>query len=100
MKMKSSKRPSGAKLRPSVLTSGYGFRRPNGSRRAIAALLQARFFVAPSHGTSAPAASMGVPCGTPSGVPVPRTRSANPHGTARPFAGVNGFLQSVLGAKP
>ena len=29
---------------------------------------------------------MGAPCGKPSGLPLPRLRSANPHGVARPFS--------------
>lgn len=90
--------PRSAKVSASVLTRGYGFDRPKGSRRAIAALLQARFFVAQSHGISASAVSMGVPCGTPSGVPDPRTRSVNPHGAARLLTGARGLLQSVRGA--
>lgn len=36
--------PRGDKVHPSELTIGYGFSRPKGSRRAIAALLQAWFF--------------------------------------------------------
>lgn len=49
-------------------------------------LLAVRF-----HGLIAP--FMGVPCGKPSGLPFPKTRSVNPHGIARPLTGAGDSLQ-------
>ena len=43
------------------------------------------------HGLIAP--FMGVPCGKPSGLPFPKTRSVNPHGIARPLTGAGDSLQ-------
>lgn len=57
-------------------------------------------FVVRTHGLIAPALYRFcglMPCGNPSGLPFPLTRSANPHGVAHPLAGVCGFIQQVKG---
>lgn len=54
-----------------------------------------------THGRIAPALyrSCGLmPCGNPSGLPFPTTRSANPHGVALLLAERGGFRQFVVGA--
>lgn len=54
-----------------------------------------------THGLIAPALYRFrglMPCGKPSGLPFPKTRSANPHGVALLLAEESGFRQSVLGA--
>lgn len=56
-----------------------------------------------THGLIAPALDQScglMPCGKPSGLPFPKTRSANPHGVAHLLAEVSGFRHSVLGAQP
>ena len=56
-----------------------------------------------THGLIAPALyrSCGLmPCGKPSGLPLPLSRSANPHGVAHLLAEVSGFRQFVVGALP
>lgn len=54
-----------------------------------------------THGLIAPALyrSCGLmPCGKPSGLPLPLSRSANPHGVAHLLAEVSGFRQLDKGA--
>ena len=54
-----------------------------------------------SHGLIAPALYRFcglMPCGKPSGLPLPLSRSANPHGVAHLLAEVCGFRQSDKGA--
>ena len=56
-----------------------------------------------THGLIAPALDQScglMPCGKPSGLPLPTTRSANPHGVAHLLAEVSGFRQFVVGALP
>lgn len=78
----------------------------NSSRRMTAALSRIRdvafsFGGCPTHGLIAPAwlRFCGLmPCGHPSGWPLPTTRSANPHGVALPLGGGGRPHQSVVGA--
>lgn len=56
-----------------------------------------------THGLIAPALDQScglMPCGKPSGLPLPTTRSANPHGVAHLLAEVSGFRKFVVGAQP
>ena len=56
-----------------------------------------------THGLIAPALDQScglMPCGKPSGLPLPTTRSANPHGVAHLLAEVSGSRQFVVGALP
>lgn len=72
------------------------------SRRMTAAPFAAfSFGGVRTHGLIAPALRSVcglMPCGKPSGLPLPTTRSANPHGVAHLLAGVSGFHQFVVGA--
>lgn len=55
----------------------------------------------PTHGLIAPALRQFcglMPCGNPSGLPFPSTRSANPHGVAHPHSGGERLSQRELGA--
>lgn len=75
-------------------------------RRMTAALSLSRdvaflFGGCPTHGLIAPAwlRFCGLmPCGHPSGWPVPKFRSANPHGVALPLGGGGRLFESNLGA--
>lgn len=61
------------------------------------------FGVVRTHGLIAPALDQScglMPCGKPSGLPLPTTRSANPHGVAHLLAEVSGSRQFVVGALP
>lgn len=87
-------------IHESLLTGGRGFDRPNKSyRRTIAAPIRGVFHgrIVQTHGDIAPAFLMGAPCGKPSGLPFPVTRSVNPHGVAHPLTGVGGKAQFVTG---
>jgi hypothetical protein len=80
-----------------------GFSRPKSSRRTTAAPARGVFHfgrLVRTHGLIASVSFMGVPCGTPQGVPVPIARSANPHGAARPLAGARGLIQLAIGVQP
>lgn len=59
------------------------------------------FGVVRTHGLIAPALRLVcglMPCGNPSGLPLPVARSANPHGVAHLMAGVSGIQQFATGA--
>lgn len=56
-----------------------------------------------THGLIAPALDQScglMPCGKPSGLPLPVLRSANPHGVAHLLAEVSGSRQCNTGAQP
>ena len=58
-------------------------------------------FVVRTHGLIAPALYRFcglMPCGNPSGLPFPLTRSANPHGVAHPHSGGERLSETPLGA--
>ena len=59
---------------------------------------QVRYGAIRAHGLIASNDFMGAPCGKPSGLPFPMSRSANPHGAARPLAGADGSRQFDIGA--